>query len=72
MSSTIRPSHQSTQHDVGDSRAGPIGRKVSELFAENIFSLNMLKDHLSESAYDKMRGVVLIHKQFRPDTLASR
>ena len=32
---------------------------ISDVFAENIFSLRTIKGHLTDSAYEKIRGVVL-------------
>ena len=33
------------------------GRRLSEVFAENIFSLNTFKDRVSDSTYERMKGV---------------
>jgi glutamine synthetase len=40
-------------------KAGPEVRKISELFGENTFSLTALKEHVSESTYEKMHGAIL-------------
>ena len=34
-------------------------RKISAIFGENIFSLNNLKEYVTESTYEKVRGVIL-------------
>ncbi len=59
MSSTDSQAKQLSPGGTGNYQANPVGRKISELFAENVFSLISTKDHLTEAAYDKLIGVVL-------------
>jgi glutamine synthetase len=40
-------------------QAQPERRRISEIFGENIFSLNNLKEYVTESAYDEIKGVIL-------------
>ncbi len=57
-----RPTHpaiEEPEHYEAEIRTHPEGRRISEMFGENIFSLNALKDHVSESTYEKMKGVIL-------------
>lgn len=54
----------------GVPQAAPELRKVSELFGENIFSLTALKEHVSESIYDRVKGVVLRQEKIDLETAA--
>ena len=56
--STEPVGHGHRHGDSGD-QSEAVGRRLSEVFAENIFSLNTFKDHLSESTYERMKGVIL-------------
>ncbi len=48
-----------------DNSAKVRGRTISEIFGENVFSLRTLKEHVENSTYDEMTGVIL--KQQRMD-----
>ncbi len=48
-----------------DNSAKARGRRISEIFAENVFSMHTLKEHVEKSTYDEMKGVIL--KQQRMD-----
>ncbi len=54
-------------HDV-ETQTASVGLKISEVFGENIFSLTTFKDHVSESTYDKMKGVILHQKKMDFET----
>ena len=58
------PTHDGNEHDQG----APWGRKISEVFAENIFSLNTLKEHVTESTYESMKGVILKQQKMDSET----
>ena len=45
--------------DSGDDQA----RTISAIFGENILSLNNIKDYVTESTYQKIKGVILEQKQ---------
>ena len=59
--------HGQHDHNSGDSLQTD-GRRLSEVFAENIFSLNTLKDRVSDSTYERMKGVILSQEPVEPDT----
>ena len=71
MSSTDSQAEQLSSGGVGNFQANPVGRKISDLFAENVFSLISIKDHLEESAYDKLKGVVLRQQKMDLETAES-
>lgn len=52
-----------THHDSGYDQAKPVQRKISEIFGENIFSLNNLQEYVTESTYDEIKGVILKQQQ---------
>jgi len=58
------------RHDV-ETQPTPAELKISEVFAENIFSLTTFKDQVSESTYDKMKGVILEQKKMDFETAES-
>ncbi len=60
-----RPSPQNA--DSGD-RSEAVGRKLSEVFAENIFSLSTFKDHLPEPTYARIKGVILQQEPIDSET----
>lgn len=51
----------STNHRI-ESALKESGRKISELFGENIFSMQALRAYVSEETYQKMKGVTLQQK----------
>ena len=53
-----------TYHDNGYDQAKPEQQKISEIFGENVFSLNILKEYVTESTYEEIKGVIL--KQDQP------
>ena len=48
-----------TYHDNGYDQAKPEQQKISEIFGENVFSLNILKEYVTESTYEEIKGVIL-------------
>ena len=67
MSKAQTRGDESTQPDGEYDQAKPMQRKISEIFGENIFSLNNLKEHVTESTYEEIKGVIL--KQQKMDIL---
>ncbi len=59
MPTLNHPAHESTHRTSGHQKTEASARKLSEVFAENIFSLNAIKEHVSASTYEKMKGVLL-------------
>ena len=59
MSNAETLGDESTQLNGEYDQVKPIQRKISEVFGENKFSLNNLKDHVSESTYEEIKGVIL-------------
>ena len=59
MSDLEQSGDELTHHDSGYDRAKPVQHKFSEIFGENIFSLNNLKEYVSEATYEKFKGVIL-------------
>ena len=59
--------HQSgdemAHHENGYNQANPEEHKFSEIFGENIFSLNHIKEYVSESACEKFKGAILRQEQ---------
>ena len=53
--------------DSGDSLQTD-GRRLSELFAENIFSLSTLREYVSELTYAQIKGVILRQEPIDHDT----
>jgi glutamine synthetase len=49
----------------------PMEPRISEVFAENIFSLTTFKDQVSESTFEKMKGVILQQKKMDFETAES-
>ncbi len=52
-----------TYHDNGYDQAKPEQQKISEIFGENVFSLNILKEYVTESTYEEIKGVILKQDQ---------
>ena len=71
MSSTDSQAEQLSPGGTGNYQANAVGRKISELFGENIFSLISIKNHLTESAYDKLKDVVLKQQKMDFETAES-
>ena len=65
---THRPVDPSTQDGTAQDQADATGRRISDVFADNMFSLRTMKDHLTESAYAKIKGVVLRQQSIDTDT----
>ena len=59
---------QRDQHSDVEIQSIEVGQRISEVFAENIFSLTTFKDHVSESTYDKMKGVILKQEKMSFET----
>ena len=71
MSDLAQSGDELTHQDSGIDRAKPAQHKFSEIFGENIFSLNNLKEYVSESAYEKFKGVILRQQQMDFSTAES-
>ncbi len=69
MSTLREPADESTHDGNGDQQAKPEGRKISDVFGENVFSLLTLKEHLTKSTYDKMKGVILRQEKLDFETV---
>ncbi len=52
-------------NQVQDNSAKARRHRISEIFAENVFTLHTMKEHVENSTYDEMKGVIL--KQQRID-----
>jgi glutamine synthetase len=63
MSDLQQHGEESTHHESGYDQAKPVQHKISEIFGENTFSLNNLKEHVPESTYEKIKGVILTQQQ---------
>ena len=63
MSDLQQTGDELTHHPGGDDQEKPVQHKFSEVFGENIFSLNNLKEYVSESTYEKFKGVILKQQQ---------
>ena len=46
-----------THRDSGYDQTNPVRHKFSEIFGENIFSLNNLKEYVTDSTYEKFKGL---------------
>jgi glutamine synthetase len=68
MSKMYPGADEGTEHNDGQPQAGAEVRKISELFGENIFSLTVLKQCVSESTYDKMQGAILRQEKMDLET----
>ena len=55
MSDLEQSGDELTHHDSGYDRAKPVQHKFSEIFGENIFSLNNLKEYVSEARPLRMK-----------------
>ena len=53
----------SVHHDSGSDQEISVQRKLSEIFGENTLSLNKLQEHVTESTYDEIKGVILKQQQ---------
>jgi len=53
----------SVHHDSGYDQEISVQRKLSEIFGENTLSLNKLQEHVTESTYDEIKGVILKQQQ---------
>ncbi len=53
----------SVHHDSGSDQKISVQRKLSEIFGENTFSLKKLQEHVTESTYDEIKGVILKQQQ---------
>ncbi len=56
--------YRNSEHQMTDASA----RKLSEMFAENIFSLNNVKEHVTAATYEKIKGVVLKQQKIELET----
>jgi len=63
MSDLQQSGDESTHHDSGYDQAKPEQHKISEIFGENVFSLNNLKEYVTESTYKQIKGVILKQQQ---------
>ena len=63
MSDLQQLAHEPVHHDSGFDRENSMQRKLSEVFGENTFSLNNLQEHVTESTYDEIKGVILKQQQ---------
>jgi glutamine synthetase len=68
MSNARQLADESTRDGNEHDQTTQWGRKISELFAENIFSLNTLKEHVTESTYESMKGVILKQQKMDSET----
>ena len=68
MPTLNHPAHESTPRTSGHQKTETSARKLSEVFAENIFSLNAVKEHVAASTYEKMKDVVLKQQKIEPET----
>jgi glutamine synthetase len=59
---------ESTHDGNGDHQAQPEGRRISDIFGESVFSLLTLKENLTESTYDNIKGVILRQQQMDSET----
>jgi glutamine synthetase len=59
MPSLPKQVDESTRHSDGFLHAQPSGGKISDLFSENVFSLNNLEEYVAESVYEEIKGVIL-------------
>ena len=71
MSDRQKSGDELTHHENGYNQANPEEHKFSEIFGENIFSLNHIKEYVSESAYEKFKGVILRQEQMDFSTAES-
>jgi glutamine synthetase type III len=55
MSDLQQTGDELTHLNSGYDQAKPEGHKFSEIFGENIFSLNNLKEYVTESTYEKLK-----------------
>jgi len=53
----------SVHHDSGYDQEKSVQRKLSEIFGENTLSLHNLQEHVTESTYDEIKGVILKQQQ---------
>jgi glutamine synthetase len=63
MSSPQLIGDESARHGGGYDPAKPVQRKLSEIFGENILSLSNLKEYVTDSTYDEIKGVILKQQQ---------
>ena len=54
MSNLQQSGDELTHHDSGYDQANPAQQKISEIFGENTFSLNNLKEYVTESTYEQI------------------
>jgi glutamine synthetase len=64
MNETLSPEVNGTLHKQA---AASGNRKISDLFGENIFSMQALKAYVSEATYTRMKGVTLQQKPVDPE-----
>jgi glutamine synthetase len=63
MSSLQQVGNESAHHSGEYDQAKPAQQKISEIFGENTLSLVNLQEHVSASAYDEIKGVILKQQQ---------
>ncbi|TDJ66371.1 MAG: glutamine synthetase type III [Proteobacteria bacterium] len=52
----------------GDDPSNPEQRRISDVFRENSFSLNNLEEYVTETTYEKIKGVILKQQQMEIST----
>ncbi len=63
MSDLQQLADEPVHHDSGYDQAKPVQHKISEIFGENTFCLNNIKEYVTESTYEKIKGVILTQQQ---------
>jgi glutamine synthetase len=63
MSSLQQLGDESAHHSGEYDQTKPAQQKISEIFGENTLSLNNIKEYVTESTYDEIKGVILKQQQ---------
>ena len=68
MSDTPQIVDEATAPVGGNDPTNPEQRRISDVFGENIFSLNNLQEYVTESTYEEFKGVILKQQQMDMST----